>query len=188
MSDLANELLADLDGLSDAEDIEEDENAPSGSGAGAGVPKAVDAADADMSDEEDAEGEAAAQDTVGSLVMDGGVRPAEELDVEDVQQMELGAVEDVSSVAKLDGSKRMGEILRVSRSYRSSHVRIFDMVSVRKLRSTRPILRRPPRWACRHTLIRSITSSFKLTTSRSMLTTRSCLSIRCAVCLCSTFR
>jgi len=38
---------------------------------------------------------------------------ADELDADDVQQMELGGVEDVSKIAKLYGSKRMNDILKV---------------------------------------------------------------------------
>jgi len=50
---------------------------------------------------------------IGSLVLEGGVKPADELDAEDVQRMELGSIQDVSKIAKLQGSKRMGDILKV---------------------------------------------------------------------------
>lgn len=50
----------------------------------------------------------------GGLVLEGGVKPADELDAEDVQKMELGGVEDVRKVAKLEGSKRMTDIIKVS--------------------------------------------------------------------------
>ncbi len=52
------------------------------------------------------------QGTTG-MVLEGGVKPAEELDVEEVQRMELGAVDDVRKVARLEGSRRMTEILSV---------------------------------------------------------------------------
>lgn len=63
--------------------------------------------DEEMGDEE-AQGK-----EIGSLVLEGGVKPADELDLEDVQQMELGGIEDVTKIAKLEGSKRMSDILRV---------------------------------------------------------------------------
>ena len=66
---------------------------------------------AEGSDEEEEGGEDAGGE-IGSLVLEGGVRPAEELDAEDVQQMELGAIEDVGKIAKLEGSKRMADILK----------------------------------------------------------------------------
>ena len=46
-------------------------------------------------------------------VMAVGVRPAEQLDAEAAERMELGTVEDVSKVAKLYGSKRMRDIVNV---------------------------------------------------------------------------
>jgi U4/U6 small nuclear ribonucleoprotein PRP31 len=118
MSGLADELLADLEGLSDdAGDYSGDENAagPSTTSAPAGNGSSAVDNDAGMSDAEEGEGadEEQAKVPVGGLVADGGVRPAEELDAEDVQQMELGNVEDVSNVAKLYGSRRMADILKV---------------------------------------------------------------------------
>jgi hypothetical protein len=47
------------------------------------------------------------------LILEGGVKPAEELDAEEVQRMELGTVDDVRKVARLEGSRRMTEILSV---------------------------------------------------------------------------
>lgn len=104
MSGLADELLADLEGLSDDEQIE-DEAPPAAVHAGTKRK-----ADEDLSDMEADEGEG---DGKLGLVLDGGIHPAEELDAEDVQRMELGGVEDVSKVAKLDGSKRMADVLKV---------------------------------------------------------------------------
>jgi U4/U6 small nuclear ribonucleoprotein PRP31 len=116
MSGLADELLADLEGFSDeGEGFEDEEPSPSASNGAvqAGAKrKAAEGPDLDMSDEgEDGEGE---QQT--GLVLEGGVRPADELDADDVQQMELGGVEDVSKIAKLYGSKRMNDILKVRQS------------------------------------------------------------------------
>lgn len=119
MSGLADELLADLEDLSDGGEYSGDENANetgAGQSNGAGPfskPAAAGAEDVAMSDEEEGEEGEAANVPVGGLVGEGGVKPAEELDAEDVQQMELGDVDDVGSIAKLYGSKRMGEILKV---------------------------------------------------------------------------
>ncbi|EDR12936.1 uncharacterized protein LACBIDRAFT_245937 [Laccaria bicolor S238N-H82] len=60
------------------------------------------------------------QRDVGSLVLEGGIKPADELDVEDVQQMELGSVEDVTKIAKLYGSKRMNDILTEINKYQEN--------------------------------------------------------------------
>lgn len=120
MSGLADELLADLDGLSDngSADYEENQDAPTPTTSSApnGLKRKADEGvdisedEGEPEQEEDVAGEAAG----GGLVLDGGVKPAEELDAEDVQQMDLGAIEDVSSIAKLEGSKKMSDILKVT--------------------------------------------------------------------------
>lgn len=116
MSALADELLADLEGLSEGEEDykEEDPEQQAEAGPSTGLKrKAVDDEDEDMSDGEE-EGDGEDQKTaVGSLVLEGGMKPAEELDAEEVQRMELGNVEDVRKVAKLYGSKRMNDIVKV---------------------------------------------------------------------------
>ena len=108
MSGLADELLADLSG---GEEQEEQQPVQSEL-----KRKAVDSDD-DMSAEDDEDEQLDDPDDkrleVGALVLEGGIKPAEELDVEDVQRMELGAVEDVNKIAKLEGSKRMTDILKV---------------------------------------------------------------------------
>jgi U4/U6 small nuclear ribonucleoprotein PRP31 len=114
MSGLADELLADLDLLSDSDDDYNGEPS-NGTAASSTKRKATSDPDADMSD---AEGEGGEEDGEGvqrgGLVLEGGTKPADELDVEDVQQMDLGGVEDVGKIAKLEGSKRMAEILSAS--------------------------------------------------------------------------
>ncbi|CAE6476525.1 unnamed protein product [Rhizoctonia solani] len=104
---LADELLADLDGLSDEEEPSFQDSEASGSNAN-GKRKADimsdDEAEVDMNEEENEE--------KGGLVLEGGVKPADELDAEDVQKMELGGIEDVRKVAKLEGSKRMTDIIK----------------------------------------------------------------------------
>ncbi|KAK0231084.1 hypothetical protein IW262DRAFT_455566 [Armillaria fumosa] len=120
MSGLADELLADLDGLSDVEEeYEEKKPEQSVSTSNTLKRKADDAgSDAEMDDDEEEAHEG--QQTVGSLVLAGGVKPAEELDAEDVQQMELGGVEDVTNIAKLDGSKRMTDLLKEIEKYQAN--------------------------------------------------------------------
>ncbi|KAG2043018.1 hypothetical protein BDR03DRAFT_931283 [Suillus americanus] len=122
MSGLADELLADIDDLSDggAEEESPTPAAPSTSNGITGLKRKA-AEDADMSEaEEDAEGEEAETDETGGLVLEGGMKPADELDAEDVQQMDLGGIEDVNSVAKLEGSKRMTDILKEIEKYQAN--------------------------------------------------------------------
>lgn len=124
MSGLADELLADIDDLSDGGAEEYDEPAPPAAPStsnGTNGLKRKAAEDADMSEgEEDAEGEEAEADETGGLVLEGGMKPADELDAEDVQQMDLGGIEDVGSVAKLEGSKRMADILKEIEKYQAN--------------------------------------------------------------------
>ncbi|KAG8218360.1 hypothetical protein J3R82DRAFT_3979 [Butyriboletus roseoflavus] len=126
MSGLANELLADLDDLSDngSADYEEDKDVPAPpiNSAPNGLKRKAEG-DVDISeDEEEAEEEedVTGKGPSGSLVFEGGVKPAEELDAEDVQQMDLGAIEDVSSIAKLEGSKKMSDILKEIGKYQAN--------------------------------------------------------------------
>lgn len=124
MSGLADELLADLEGLSEGEEDYKDEEPEQ---AQAGPSNSLKRKAADEEDEEMSEGEGEAEATedgkgeVGALVLEGGVKPAEELDAEEVQRMELGGVEDVRKVAKLYGSKRMNDILKVCLPNRRCH-------------------------------------------------------------------
>lgn len=115
MSGLADELLNDLDDLSGSEDeafeVAQPEAGPSTS---RGVKRKATDSDVELSDaENENENENENEGGSGGLVLEGGVRPAEELDAEDVQRMELGGVEDVRDIAKLEGSKRMADILKV---------------------------------------------------------------------------
>ncbi|KAG1762253.1 hypothetical protein EDD22DRAFT_892477 [Suillus occidentalis] len=124
MSGLADELLADIDDLSDggAEQFEEPAPpaAPSTNNGTNGLKRKA-TEDADISEaEEDVEGEEADADETGGLVLEGGMKPADELDAEDVQQMDLGGIEDVDSVAKLEGSKRMADILKEIEKYQAN--------------------------------------------------------------------
>jgi len=116
MSGLADELLADLEGLSGGEE-EEIEPGPSN-----GIKRKAPDDDAMSDKSEDEDDDTGGQEAmgadgkpvqVGGLVLEGGVKPADELDAEDVQRMELGAIQDVTKIAKLEGSKRMNDILMV---------------------------------------------------------------------------
>jgi U4/U6 small nuclear ribonucleoprotein PRP31 len=112
MSGVADELFADLAELDEEEqEYEEDEQGATENANGA--EKDADG-DEDMSDleEENTEGPNALDD---KGVMPGGVQPAEQLDLEALQRMDLGNFKDVSKVAKLYGSKRMNEIVKVRR-------------------------------------------------------------------------
>lgn len=109
MSGLADELLADLEGLSEDEEFEEESHPEQQS-----LKRKAVSDDDDMSEEDKAVGAADEGLPIErGLVLEGGVRPAEELDEEDVERMKLGDVEDITKVAKLDGSKRMTETLKV---------------------------------------------------------------------------
>ncbi|KAK1236678.1 U4/U6-U5 snRNP complex subunit prp31 [Marasmius sp. AFHP31] len=124
MSGLADELLADLDGDDGQEFNEEEEEQTQDTGSMGPPPlplkrKAVD--DLEEEDMEEAEnGEEDEKQEVGGLVLPGGVKPADELDAEDVQQMDLGGIEDVGKIAKLEGSKRMNDILKEIEKYQES--------------------------------------------------------------------
>jgi U4/U6 small nuclear ribonucleoprotein PRP31 len=135
MSGLADELLADLEDHSGAE---EQEDKPDSNDL---KRKAVDS-DHDMSADEEEEDDGSQPDDpddkrleVGALVLEGGIKPAEELDVEDVQRMELGAIEDVNKIAKLEGSKRMTDILKVCPSSSSDSILTVCNTGNRKIPS-----------------------------------------------------
>ena len=116
MSALADELLADLEGLSEGEEEYKDEEPEQQAEAGPsnGLKRKAPAdEDDEMSEGDEEEGDGDQKKAVGSLVLDGGIKPAEELDADEVQRMELGNVEDVRKVAKLYGSKRMNDTVKV---------------------------------------------------------------------------
>ncbi len=130
---LADELLNDLDGLSDdggpSETEESNEAGPRGGSGGMGPPalprkRAHDDA-GESGDDSDEEMAAAPDGVVGDeskladgtsavgFVAAGGVKPAEELDREEVEGMNLKTVDDVETVVKLQKSKRLLEALKV---------------------------------------------------------------------------
>ncbi|CAA7259534.1 unnamed protein product [Cyclocybe aegerita] len=127
MSGLADELLADLEGLEGGSEEEEAGEQPeAGPSTSNGLKrKAAGDADQDMSDDDDDAGEGTTgadgkRVEIGGLVLEGGVKPADELDAEDVQRMELGGIEDVNKIAKLEGSKRMNDILKDIEKYQAN--------------------------------------------------------------------
>lgn len=73
----------------------------------------------DLGDEEEDGGGGGGQDATLS-VPSGGTRPADEMDKDDVEKMELVDVEDVRSVAKLWYSKSTKECLQVGRTFHLS--------------------------------------------------------------------
>jgi U4/U6 small nuclear ribonucleoprotein PRP31 len=96
--DLADELMNDLENDSGDEfDVEDDPTAAQDGDEGGGA---------------EGEGEMEVEDEV--IVPEGGIKPAQELDQDQVDQMELKSVAAVSQVAKLSGSKTMREVLAVS--------------------------------------------------------------------------
>ncbi|KAI0080687.1 Nop domain-containing protein [Panus rudis PR-1116 ss-1] len=118
MSALADELLADLEGLSEGEQDYEDGDQQPEAGPSNGVKRKASGSDDEMSDVEGGtKADEEEEKAIGGLVLEGGVKPAEELDAEEVQRMELGGVEDVRKVAKLEGSKRMNDILKEIEKY-----------------------------------------------------------------------
>lgn len=170
MSALADELMADLGGLSDAGDDYYDEESKEPESSSGRKRKATTGPDDDIS--EDGEG-GADEETQGEtgMVLEGGVKPAEELDAEEVQRMELGAVDDVRKVARLEGSRRMTEILSVC-SFLSFVSLSFDPFGHRKSKSIKLIHHPTRQCLCRYTPTPSTTSSSRQTTFRSTSTMR----------------
>ncbi|KAF9452059.1 Nop domain-containing protein [Macrolepiota fuliginosa MF-IS2] len=141
MSGLADELLADLDGLSGDENEQEQQEEQESStpslaqlqaSSGNGQKRKVDAigSDQEMSEEE-GEGEEGEEreegQEIGGLVLEGGVKPADELDAEDVQQMELGGIDDIGKIAKLESSKRMMDVLKEIDRYQENPSTVMQM-------------------------------------------------------------
>lgn len=114
---LADELLADLDGLSDDGHVSEQETTAQPE-AGPSKPRAVEGDNNEDEEDEDMDQgnvEAGAKLADGTsatgYVPSGGVRPADELDRDEVEGMNLQVVEDVESVVKLHRSRKLLETL-----------------------------------------------------------------------------
>ncbi|KAH9998387.1 hypothetical protein BJV77DRAFT_1058779 [Russula vinacea] len=119
MSALADELMADLDGLSDAGDDYNDEELEKPESSSRLKRKATTDPDDVMFNDGEGVTDGETEGTAG-MVLEGGVKPAEELDAEEVQRMELSAVDDVRKVARLEGSRRMSEILSEIEKYQAN--------------------------------------------------------------------
>jgi len=178
MSRLADEFIAGLEGHDGGSEYEEEEeperqqearpSSTNGNKRKAGGDPDEEDMSEDEEDEENAEkGPDGKRVEVGSLVLEGGVKPADELDAEDVQRMELGAIEDVAKIAKLEGSKRMNEILKVCFIFFSETWLMMD--DRRKLTNTKQTLHQTRRWLFLHISTQSTTLSCRRTIFRSML-------------------
>lgn len=106
---LADNLLADLDGLSDDE-------VPAPAASSSMLPPPLPGTKRSLADDlEDDDGDMKMEDGSSAVgfVPEGGVRPAEELDAEEVEATDLAGVEDVAKVAKLMTGSKLKEILEV---------------------------------------------------------------------------
>ncbi|WWD16212.1 hypothetical protein CI109_100638 [Kwoniella shandongensis] len=130
---LADALLADLDGLSD-EEAGSPEPTPQASsskgsmlppplpvagGSGAKRPAAAMEVDDEDGDEEDGMTLEDGTSAVG-FVPEGGVRPADELDAEEVEKTDMAGLEDVSKVARLMTGTKLKEVLADIAKYTST--------------------------------------------------------------------
>ena len=131
---LADSLLADLDGLADDEAPSPPPQPRASSSKGSMLPPPlpvksngnVKAAKRPAQEDEDVEDDEDEGDDM-KMVLDngvsavgflpeGGVRPADELDAEEVENTDLTGVEDVGKVARLMTGKKLKEVLSVSQS------------------------------------------------------------------------
>lgn len=133
MADLADELLRDLEGSDDDQGEYDEETVDAGSPAGpdgeetmSSVTKLQKRKGRQENGEDGMHGDESGSDEEESLmkhedvemaIPEGGVKPAEELDAEDVAQMQLRNVRDVRSVAKLTSSKAFKEVLQKVSEY-----------------------------------------------------------------------
>lgn len=111
MSSLADELLNDLD--HGPEEVEEEQELKPEFAVPANPRKRKADDDDEMSADEDEAEEEPTADMEGGLAP-GGIPAAREMDVEEVESMDLGGIEDVRNVAKLEGSRKMTDTLQVS--------------------------------------------------------------------------
>ena len=116
---LADSLLADLDGLSDDEDpsppSHHQASGSKGSMAPPPLPAKVNGNKRPAEEDEDLDGDLTMENGLSAtgFVPEGGVRPADELDIEEVENTDLTGVEDVGKVARLMTGKKLKEVLSV---------------------------------------------------------------------------
>jgi U4/U6 small nuclear ribonucleoprotein PRP31 len=119
---LADSLLADLDGLSDDEDPSPPPQPIASSSKGSMLPPPLpsklngNGTKRPAEDEGDEDEDMKLENVVSAVgfVPEGGVRPADELDAEEVENTDLAGVEDVGKVARLMMGKKLKEVLSVS--------------------------------------------------------------------------
>lgn len=116
MASLADELMNDLDDLGSGSELDDELDAamagPSGSDGQSGAGDA--AADADGDQDGDGVDAAMAGLADGEAhVPEGGVKPAQELDEDAVNAMDMSGVAEVTKVAKLQGGRTMRDVLQV---------------------------------------------------------------------------
>ncbi|KAK8869526.1 hypothetical protein IAR55_000092 [Kwoniella newhampshirensis] len=130
---LADALLADLDGLSDEEAGSPEPTPQASSSKGAMLPPPLPSAggssakrpaiamDVDDDDDGDDDGMTLEDGTSAvGFVPEGGVRPADELDAEEVEKTDMAGLEDVGKVAKLMTGKKLKEVLGDIAKYTST--------------------------------------------------------------------
>ncbi len=125
---LADSLLADLDGLSDDEDPSPPPQPIASSSKGSMLPPPLpsklngNGTKRPAEDEGDEDEDMKLENVVSAVgfVPEGGVRPADELDAEEVENTDLAGVEDVGKVARLMMGKKLKEVLSVSYWHQSN--------------------------------------------------------------------
>ncbi|GAA5961442.1 hypothetical protein JCM21900_004010 [Sporobolomyces salmonicolor] len=117
MTSLADELMNDLDDLGSGSEGDEELEAALAGPTGSGT-AAAGGADEAMDQGSDDEGEAEGDVPSELHVPEGGVKPAEELDAEQVNAMDLASVAEVGKVAKLFGGRQLREVLTKIDYYR----------------------------------------------------------------------
>ncbi len=116
---LADSLLADLDGLSDDESPPSPSQPQASSSKGSMLPPPLpvktNGVKRSVEPEEDEDEDMAFENGVNAVgfIPEGGVRPADELDAEEVEATDMAGVEDVGKVAKLMTGKKLKEVLWV---------------------------------------------------------------------------
>ena len=116
---LADSLLADLDGLSDDETPSPPPQPRSTGSKGSMLPPPLPAKingnKRPAEEDEDLDGDLTMEDGPSGIgfVPAGGVRPADELNIEEVENTDLTGVEDVGKVARLMTGNKLKEVLSV---------------------------------------------------------------------------
>lgn len=113
---LADFLLADLDGLSDGEADAPQASTSSGSSMMPPPPPKRSLAD-DLDDDDDGDMKMEDGTSAVGFVPEGGVRPADELDQDEVNQTDLADVDDIRKVAKLMSGTKLRDVVEDIKRY-----------------------------------------------------------------------